>query len=101
MQSVAAKLGLALRPKGISRLFHTEELSPSAVEPAAGWERLMPDAVALYRALDALADLPASEDDARRSRRPYTLDGLRGRAAVAQLRLDLRRADASSISASR
>jgi hypothetical protein len=100
VQSVAAKLGLALRPNGISRLFHTEELSPSAVEPAARWERLMPDAVALYRALDALADLPTSEDDARRSGRPYTLGGLRDRAAAAQLRLDLRRADARSISAS-
>jgi hypothetical protein len=100
VQSVAAKLGLAVRPKGVSRLFRTEELSPSAVEPAAGWERLMPDAVALYRALDALADLPASEDDARRSGHPYTLDGLRDRAAAAQLRLDLRRAGAPSVTSS-
>ena len=94
----AAKLGFRVRTDGIARLFHPDELSASAVEPEAGWERLMPHAVALYRELDALADLPAGAP-ARPGRR-YTLDTLRGRAAAARLRRELARIDAETAAVS-
>jgi hypothetical protein len=95
----AAKLGLTVGAEGVSDLFHPAELSAPAAEPEAGWDRLMPQAVALYRELDAVADLPAAEAGRWAGRRS-TLDARRIRGAAAELRRELARASPASSAAS-
>jgi hypothetical protein len=61
VRRVAGRFGLPLQPDGAATLFAPAELAaavPEARRPP--WERVIPEALDLYRRLDAIADLPAA-----------------------------------------
>ena len=64
---LAEQLALPLRPLGGGELFSPEELTSCRPEDLEGmdWEGLIPEALALYRRLEALADLPGERLAAR------------------------------------
>ncbi|HXT21102.1 MAG TPA: hypothetical protein VN923_10150 [Thermoanaerobaculia bacterium] len=65
---VAERFALPLEPAQAASVLAADELARSLAEPERpAWERVVPEALELYRRLDALADLPgrpATEQDA-------------------------------------
>jgi hypothetical protein len=62
--AVAAKLGLPLAADGVQALRAAGELDPPVAVRGQGWEQLMPEAMALYERLEAIADVPAGREAA-------------------------------------
>lgn len=62
VRRVADKLGLPLGGGDFRSLFDADELAPSCQPPRPAWEELIPEAMALYRRLEEVADLPSAEE---------------------------------------
>jgi hypothetical protein len=75
LQRLAAKLDLPLRGGDFSALFDPEELAPSCQPPRPTWEKLIPEALALYGRLEEIADLPSIEEPATSGRQRSLLQG--------------------------
>jgi hypothetical protein len=75
VQRVADRLGLPLHGGDFGALYDPEELAPSCQPPRPAWEALIPEASALYRRLEEIADLPSAEEPAAESRQRSLLQG--------------------------
>ena len=62
VRRVADKLNLPLHGGDFRSLFDADELAPSCQPPRPAWEELIPEAMALYRRLEEVADLPSAEE---------------------------------------
>ena len=61
VETVAARFSLPLASQGVDAAFAAGELTGSVeVSQRAPWERVIPEALELYRRLDELADVPSS-----------------------------------------
>jgi hypothetical protein len=60
VQRVGEKLDLALNPEGVAALFFAGELSPESAAESLEGSQLLAGALALYRELEQVADLPRS-----------------------------------------
>jgi hypothetical protein len=63
---VAVRFALPLEPANAAAPLAVEELAPSlSARERPAWERVVPDALDLYRDLDEIADLPGPPEEAR------------------------------------
>ena len=72
---LGAKLDLPFHGGDFSALYDAEELAPSCQPPRPYWEGMIPEALALYRRLEEVADLPSAEEPAASGRQRELLQG--------------------------
>lgn len=75
VRRVAERLDVPLRARDFSGLYDADELAPSCQPPRPNWDALIPEALALYRRLEEIADLSSAEEPAAEGRQRELLQG--------------------------
>lgn len=75
VERLTVRLDLPLRGGDFHALYDPEELAPSGQPPRPAWEKLIPEALALYGRLEEIADLPSAEEPAASGRQRSLLQG--------------------------